>query len=295
MSTTTPAGPVVDVAWVRTHRADLVLADVRWYLDGRSGRTAHRAGHIPGAVWVDLDAVLSGPPSPVGGRHPLPDPAAFARALGGLGIGDGDTVVAYDDSGGGFAARLVWLLRRTGRSAALLDGGLAAWPGELETGDVVRPAVERTPTAWPAELLRSADGVAEAIATGSAVVLDARAPDRYSGETVLPSDLRSGHVPGAVNAPWAANLAADGRFAPVEQLRRHYAELGVTGGSDVVVYCGSGVTACHDLLALELAGFGDAALYPGSWSAWSADPARDIAEGPSPAGSGPAGATGGTA
>lgn len=277
-----PPAPVVDAGWVREHRERIVLADVRWYLDGRSGREAHLTGHLPGAVWVDVDTVLSAPPSESGGRHPLPDEREFARALGTLGIGDDTTVVAYDDSGGAYAARLVWLLRRTGGRAALLDGGLQAWDGGLETGPVVPVPVTRTPVSWPKELLRTADEVEASLAAGTAVVLDARAPDRYSGATVLPSDVRSGHVPGARSAPWAANLTDEGRFAPAARLAAHYAALGVTPGTDVVVYCGSGVTACHDLLALELAGVPTAALYPGSWSAWSADPSRAVATGEEP-------------
>lgn len=270
--------PVVDADWVREHGEGLVLADVRWFLDGRSGYEAYLAGHLPGAVWVDVDTVLSAPPDETEGRHPLPDPAGFARVLGALGIGDGTTVVAYDADGGPYAARLVWLLRRTGRAAALLDGGLAAWPGATETGGVTLPEARLTPVEWPKEVLRTADEVA----AGEAVVLDARAADRYSGETVLPSDIRSGHVPGARSAPWSANITPEGTFATPEQLRERYEALGVREGAEVIVYCGSGVTACHDLLALERAGITGAALYPGSWSAWSADLSRPVATGQEP-------------
>lgn len=270
--------PVVDAEWVREHRDSVVLADVRWFLDGRSGYDAYLAGHLPGAVWVDVDTVLSAPPNETGGRHPLPDPAAFADALGALGIGDRTTVVAYDADGGPYAARLVWLLRRTGRAAALLDGGPAGWPGATETGGVTLPEARLTPVEWPKEALRSADEVA----AGDAVVLDARAADRYSGETVLPSDIRSGHVPGARSAPWSANITGEGTFATPEQLRERYEALGVREGAEVIVYCGSGVTACHDLLALERAGITGAALYPGSWSAWSADLSRPLATGQEP-------------
>ncbi|MFF8422383.1 sulfurtransferase [Streptomyces sp. NPDC015680] len=270
--------PVVDAAWVREHRESLVLVDVRWFLDGRSGHDAYLAGHLPGAVWADVDTVLSAPPDETEGRHPLPDPADFARALGALGIGDGTAVVAYDADGGPYAARLVWLLRRTGRAAALLDGGLSGWPHGTETGAVTLPEAWLTPVEWPTEVLRSADEVA----AGDAVVLDARAADRYSGETVLPTDIRSGHIPGARSAPWSANLTADGTFATPAQLRERYEELGVREGVEVVVYCGSGVTACHDLLALEHAGITGAALYPGSWSAWSADFSRPVATGQEP-------------
>ncbi|MDT3397732.1 sulfurtransferase [Streptomyces sp. B1866] len=274
---TPPLPPVVGPLWARDHRGDLILADVRWYPDGRDGQAAYRAGHLPGAVWVDLDTVLSGPPDDRAGRHPLPHPAAFARALGDLGIGDDAVVVAYDDHGGAFAARLVWLLRRIGRQAALLDGGLAAWPGRLETGRVTLPPVARRPVAWPPERIRFADAVARAAATGSAAVLDARAPYRHSGSTVPPADARPGHVPGAVHAPWTANLATDGTFAPPRRLRERYRSLGVTAGRDVIVYCGSGVTACHDLLALELIGVDTAALYPGTGSGWPAAQDRPAA------------------
>ncbi|MGW0857047.1 sulfurtransferase [Streptomyces sp. NPDC002690] len=270
--------PVVDAAWVRERLGALVLADVRWFLDGRSGRDAYRAGHLPGAVWVDVDTVLSAPADEVEGRHPLPDPEEFARALGALSVGDGTTVVAYDADGGAYAARLVWLLRSTGRPAALLDGGLAAWEGERETGDVTPVPAVLTPVDWPRKLLRTADEVA----SGEAVVLDARAADRYSGAVVLPSDKASGHVPGARSAPWAGNLAPDGSFHTPERLRERFRALGVEEGTGVVVYCGSGVTACHDLLALERAGVTGAALYPGSWSAWSADPSRPVATGQDP-------------
>ncbi|HJQ47103.1 MAG TPA: sulfurtransferase [Amycolatopsis sp.] len=270
--------PVLDSAWLRAHLEEVVVADVRWYLDGRSGREAYRDGHIQGAVWVDLDTVLAGPATTAGGRHPVPDATDFALGLGALGIGDGTTVVAYDDNHGAYAARLVWLLRRTGRNAALLDAGLAAWDGKLETGYVQPSPVPHTVVEWPPDLFRTADDVTAALASGSAVVLDARAADRYTGENVLPSDVRSGHIPGARSAPWADNLAGDGSFASPEKLREHYGKRGVTRETDVVVYCGSGVTACHDLLALERAGVGSTALYPGSWSAWSADLARPVAE-----------------
>lgn len=277
--------PTVDADWLRAHRDEVVVADVRWYPDGSSGHDGYLAGHLPGAVWVDLETVLSGPPTSAGGRHPLPDPGHFARELGRLGIGDGATVVAYDDHSGGFAARLVWLLRRTGRSAALLDGGLDAWPHDArQTGGATLPEATLTPVDWPRASFRHSDEVAAALRSGAAVVLDARAAERYSGDQVLPTDPRSGHIPGARNAPWADNLTDQGTFAPTERLRARYAELGVTPGTEVVVHCGSGVTACHDLLALEAAGVAGAALYTGSWSAWSADPERPVSQGAEPGG-----------
>ncbi|WP_218566082.1 sulfurtransferase [Vallicoccus soli] len=260
--------PVVDADWLHAHRGEVVLADVRWYLDGRSGRTAYREGHLPGAVHVDLDRVLAAPPSADGGRHPLPDPAAFAEGLGALGVGDGQAVVAYDDAGGTVAARLVWLLRALGEPAALLDGGLAAGSAEagaLETADVRLPPAPRTPRPWPGALLADADDAADP----AHVVLDARDAARYRGE-VEPVDPRPGHVPGAVSLPARGALGPDGRFLPPAALRERFAAAGADGGRPVVAYCGSGVTACHVLLAMEHAGLGRGRLYPGSWSAWSA-------------------------
>lgn len=274
-----PVVTVEELADLRRRDAPVVVADVRWYLDGRSGRAAFEAGHVPGAVFVDLDAVLAAPPSPTEGRHPLPDPQVFADGLGALGVGDDTVVVAYDDAGGAVAARLVWLLRVTGRRAALLDGGLPAWAGPVESGRVEPPEARTlTPRPWPAERLATAADLAD---RRPDVVVDARAPERYRGD-VEPVDARVGHVPGAVNVPTATNLDADGRFLPPDSLRSRYTVAGVREGTDVVVYCGSGVTACHDLLAMERAGLGLGRLYPGSWSAWAADPDRPVATGPAP-------------
>ena len=166
--------PVVDVAWLREHGDGVVLADVRWYLDGRSGRDAYDGGHLPGAVFVDLDRWLAGAGTPADGRHPLPAPEHFARGMAELGIGERDTVVAYDDAGGVMAARLVWLLRATGHEAALLDGGIDAWEGPLETEAPRRSPAEFTPVAWPAERLASPDDAADP----ANVVLDARTRER---------------------------------------------------------------------------------------------------------------------
>ena len=259
-------------------RPDVVVADVRWYLDGRSGRAAYEAGHVPGAVFVDLDAVLAGDPSTGEGRHPLPDPGEFAGHLGRLGIGPADTVVAYDDAGGAVAARLWWMLRATGQpDVAVLDGGLAAWTGPLETGPgTARPVVARAPVPWPRAAIADADEVA-AISEGRSggVLLDARAAERYRGE-VEPIDARAGHIPGARNVPVAGNLdPATGRFLDAAALRERYAE----DGAGVVAYCGSGVNACHTLLALEVAGLPGGRLFPGSWSAWSARGDRPVATG----------------
>jgi thiosulfate/3-mercaptopyruvate sulfurtransferase len=267
-------GPVVDAAWLRAHRADVAIADVRWYLDGRSGRAAYDAGHVAGAVFVDLDIWLSGDPSPRAGRHPLPDPQVFARGMAELGIGDEDTVVAYDDAGGVIAARLVWMLRVTGHAAALLDGGLAAWDGALETASGSRPPARFTPVPWPLDRLASIDEAADP----ANVVLDARQRERYLGAPD-PVDARSGHIPGARSLPCRENLDETGRFLPVDELRRRLSAVGVGPSAPVVSYCGSGVTACHNLLAMEHAGMGAGRLYPGSWSQWSHDAGRPVATG----------------
>ncbi|WP_067495813.1 sulfurtransferase [Actinoplanes sp. TFC3] len=258
--------PVVDLAWVQEHPDRVVLADVRWYLDGRSGWEAFLRGHLPGAVFVDLDEWLAAPASPAEGRHPLPDPAVFAEGLGKAGIKDENIIIAYDDSGGVVAARLVWMLRATGREAALLDGGLRTYRGKIETGPPTRTPEVFSVRPWPNDRLASPDEVA---GRGSAVVLDARDAARYRGDTE-PVDPRAGHIPGARNLPCRDNLDESGRFLPVAELRERFAGVGVRAGSDVISYCGSGVTACHNLLALEHAGLGTGRLYPGSWSQWSA-------------------------
>jgi thiosulfate/3-mercaptopyruvate sulfurtransferase len=268
--------PLVDAAWLRDHRDAVVVADVRWYLDDRDGRTAYEAGHVPGAVFVDVDRDLAAPGSPAEGRHPLPDPAAFAAAMGRVGIGDDDVVVAYDDQGGVMAARLVWMLRAIGHDAALLDGGIAAWDGPLETG-AAHPEQKRfTPTPWPDDRVASID---EAADTDSNVVLDARQRERYLGEpNVL--DPRAGHIPGARSLPARENVDEAGRFLPIDELRRRLAAVGIDrADTPVVSSCGSGVTACHNLLVMEHAGVGHGRLYPGSWSQWAADPARPAATG----------------
>lgn len=255
--------PFVDLD--RALRDDVVLVDVRWYLDGRSGRAAYDAGHLPGAVRVDLDRVLAGPPSPQAGRHPLPEPRVFAAGLAEVGIAPDSTVVAYDDAGGVVAARLVWLLRALGVPAALLDGGLAAYDGPLETEPAVRARAEFPARPWPAELFADL-----AAATGPGVVLlDARDRERYRGD-VEPVDVRAGHVPGARSLPARSHLDERGRLLPVPVLRERLAAGGVSPGAQVVSSCGSGVTACHTLLVLEHAGFGPGRLWPGSWSQYAA-------------------------
>lgn len=277
-----PIPPVVDADALARLQADreVVLADVRWSLDGSEGEATYLAGHLPDAVFVDLDTVLSGPGAPTDGRHPLPDAARFAAGLGALGIGEDVTVVAYDQGGGASAGRLVWLLRVLGQPAALLDGGLRAWTGPLASGPTHRAPVTRQVVPWPAARFADADEVARLAADPTAVVVDARAGARYRGE-VEPIDPRAGHVPGAVNVPVDDNLAADGRFHDEGALLARWEPTGVFAADEVVAYCGSGVNAALDLLVLEHLGR-PGRLYVGSWSGWSADPERPAATGPEP-------------
>ncbi|TDC54184.1 sulfurtransferase [Jiangella ureilytica] len=255
-----------------------VLLDVRWKLGDPHGHDHYLAGHLPGAVYADLETELSAPPSPADGRHPLPDVAVLQRAARRWGVRDGDTVVVYDDLGGMSAARAWWLLRWAGLSdVRLLDGGLSAWTtagGALESGSVTPPTGDVTLRPGALATL-SADDAAALPADG--VLLDARAAERFRGE-VEPVDPRAGHIPGALSAPTADNLDPAGRFLPAGDLRARFAALGVDGTRPVGVYCGSGVTAAHELAALAVAGI-DATLYPGSWSQWSADESRPAATG----------------
>jgi thiosulfate/3-mercaptopyruvate sulfurtransferase len=277
-------GPLVDAAWLAAHAGEVAIVDVRWYPDGRSGRAAHEAGHIPGARYLDMDVDLSAAPSPEGGRHPLPDPEQFAVALGVAGVGDATPVVAYDDARGSLAARLWWMLRVLGHPVAVLDGGLAAWAGPLATGGEAAPAAAFTPRPWPPSRFLTADELATAVGQDGVLVVDARAAGRYEGTEASALDPRPGHVPGARSAPWMANVdAASGRFLANDQLAERWRDLGADQAERIVAYCGSGVTACHDLLALEVAGLGGrTALFTGSWSAWGADPTRPAAVGGDP-------------
>jgi thiosulfate/3-mercaptopyruvate sulfurtransferase len=244
------------------------VADVRWYLATPDrGRADFAAGHLPGAVFVDLDAVLATHPGP--GRHPLPPRDVFAAAMGGLGFGDDDLVVAYDDATGSVAARLWWMLRDIGHDrVAVLDGGIQAWVGAGLPLETTPPeVVPATMTVRPT-LTRTIDRETLAARLGEVVVIDARAPERYRGETE-PIDPVAGHIPSARNVPHAENVASDLRFLPARMLSARYQDAGATPGADVVVYCGSGVTACHDVLAMTVAGLPEPMLYPGSWSDWS--------------------------
>jgi thiosulfate/3-mercaptopyruvate sulfurtransferase len=264
------------VADCLTSGEDVVVCDVRWYLDGRSGREAYRTEHIAGAIFVSIDDDLAAHDRPpYEGRHPLPSAEQFAAALGRRGIANTATVIAYDDSGGGTAGRLVVMLRAIGQSAALLDGGLAAWPGERRSGDEERPATERSTVDWPPDRFVDADQLVALQANTGTVVIDARSAERYRGEPFA-LDPRLGHIPGARNVPWASLIDPDTkRFVDRDQLRSRLAAVGIDEDSDVVASCGSGVSACADLIALEAAGFRPGRLFVASWSGWASDPSRN--------------------
>jgi thiosulfate/3-mercaptopyruvate sulfurtransferase len=274
MTTTCPI--LVDEPWVLAH-PDVIVADVRWYLDGRDGRAAFEEDHIASAVFVDLNTDLSGLGRATDGRHPLPSPEGFAVNLGRLGIGEHDTVVAYDDSGGGTAGRLVWMLRAIGRNAALLDGGLKTWSGARATGPSMQREPTKVPTVrWPQDKLVRVDEIAQRAGT-TLTVLDARSAERYRGENE-PVEARAGHIPGAVSAPWNQNLdPATGRFLSAEELRARFVALGVGEDDEVAGSCGSGVSTCANLIALEIAGFANTKLFVPSFSGWAADPNRPVA------------------
>jgi thiosulfate/3-mercaptopyruvate sulfurtransferase len=249
--------------------------DVRWSLDpARQGLEAYRAGHLPGALFMDLDRDLSAPGGRRGGplgRHPWPPPQQVERVMGAAGIGAETTVVAYDDQAGAYAARLWYVLDAHGHHrAAVLDGGLAKWVAEGRPLETAVPVVASS--RFTARLRPGAVATKQEVAAAGPdrLVLDARAAERYRGETE-PIDPRAGRVPGARSAPYARNLTADAQpvFLSAETLRERYGALGAAE-REPVVYCGSGVTACHDLLALRLAGLGGR-LYAGSWSEWSSD------------------------
>jgi thiosulfate/3-mercaptopyruvate sulfurtransferase len=280
MTATSPLIDADDLA-DRLEREFPALLDVRWALGDRHGHERYLAGHIPGAVFADLDRELSAPPSAEGGRHPLPELASLEAAARRWGVCAGGAVVAYDDSGGMAAARAWWLLGWAGvDDVRILDGGLAAWTRSgrrLEAGEAVAAAGNVVLHGGGRAVL-DADGAAALARQG--LLLDARAAERYRGD-VEPVDPRSGHIPGAISAPTTENLAADARFLDAARLRERFERLGAERGRAIGVYCGSGVSATHQIAALAVAGF-DAALFPGSWSAWSADPARPAAVGDAP-------------
>ncbi|WP_348790189.1 sulfurtransferase [Leifsonia sp. NPDC080035] len=255
------------------------VLDVRWKLGGPPGAEEFAKGHIPSAVYVDLDTELAGHGEPTDGRHPLPDEADFQAAARRWGLRSGDAVVVYDAVSGTSAARLWWLLRHAGVSdVRVLDGGLEAWvaAGGRLGAQGARPEPGDIRLRFGA--LPTLDADAAAALPGRGVLLDARAGERFRGE-VEPVDPRAGHIPGAVSAPTSATLAPDGRMLAAPELAAHFAALGVGPDTAVGVYCGSGVTAAHAALALEAAGLPVPALYPGSFSAWSNDPSRPVATG----------------
>jgi thiosulfate/3-mercaptopyruvate sulfurtransferase len=267
--------------------APVVVLDVRWALGDTGGRERYRAGHVPGAVFVDLESELAAPPSPALGRHPLPALADLEAAARRWGVRTGVPVVVHDDGPAMAAARAWWLLRWAGvPDVRILDGGWAAWAasgGPRATGEETATVPGDVRLAPGGLAVVDADAVARLAAPGpdgapaTGVVLDARAAERFRGE-VEPVDPRAGHVPGAVSAPTAANVGPDGRFLAADVLAQRFSVLGADGSRPVAVYCGSGVTAAHEIAALAVAGV-DAALYPGSWSQWSNDPDRPAATG----------------
>jgi thiosulfate/3-mercaptopyruvate sulfurtransferase len=256
-----------------------VVLDVRWRLDAPDGRDAYRAGHVPTAQYVSLDDELAAHGAATDGRHPLPDPARLQASVRGWGVDEGDDIVVYDDWNSYAAARAWWVLTDAGLRVRVLDGGLAAWRAgglPLDTGDAMAPEPGDATIASGALRQLSIDDAAERGASG--ILLDARAGERYRGE-VEPLDPRAGHIPGAVSAPTSENHDDLGRFLPADALLTRFAELGVTETAGV--YCGSGVTAAHTVLALRLAGL-DGELYAGSWSQWANRPERAVATGPAP-------------
>lgn len=279
---------------IRTEELAQHLGDPRWVVvdcrftlsDARVGPAAFRASRIPGARYLHLEQDLSAPKTPVSGRHPLPSPETLALRLAACGITAESQIVVYDDAFGSIAARLWWMLRWLGHdTVALLDGGFQKWKREkrpLETGDPSVPAAGRFDPRPGRSVWTDAAEVEQTLGSGAAVLIDARAPERYAGEEE-PFDPIPGHIPGAINRPWEDNLEIDGTFLAPAELREAYGPLvdGVAP-ADVIHVCGSGVTACHNLLAMEIAGLGGSRLYPGSWSEWITDPKHPIATGENP-------------
>ena len=268
-------GPLVDVGWLHDHLGDahVRVIDFRWYLQGRDGHDEYARGHVPGAVFVDLEDVTG---KEGGGRHPLPGRAEFQEEMRRAGVSSNTKVVVYDDQGAAVAARLWFLLGLFGHPAqAVLDGGIGAWGGPLETEAPAVPRGDFTAREPDRSRVLDFEGV---MALGDVPVVDARVPPRYRGETE-PIDPKAGHIPGALNRPFGDNVNPDGRFKPPAELRRELEALGA--GQGAVFYCGSGVNATNHLLAMEIAGLPNARLYAGSWSDWSN---RDlpVATGPKP-------------
>ncbi len=272
--------PLISTTELRTLLGSVTVLDIRYRTSGQSGPGEYSLGHVPGAVYVDLDTELAGVPG-TGGRHPLPQTSAFQVAMRRAGVANDRPVVVYDDWTAQAAGRAWWLLRFHGHAEVrVLDGGWSAWvadDGEVEAGVNINPRPGDF-TARPGQLhVTEADRVLD-----HPIIIDARAPERYRGEHE-PIDAVAGHIPGALNVPASTNLQADGRFRPPEQLKALYEAAGVPTGclQEIAVYCGSGVTAVHDIIALETIGV-PATLYPGSWSDWITDPTRPVATSESP-------------
>ncbi|GAB4559611.1 MAG: sulfurtransferase [Rhizobacter sp.] len=271
--------PLISASELLARRPQPVLLDCSFDLaDPSAGERSYREGHLPGAIYVHLDRDLSGPKTGRNGRHPLRERSDYAQWMGAVGIAPGTPVVAYDRQGSMLAVRAWWVLRWMGHAdVAVLDGGLPAWQaaGGALSSDLPRitelPAYPLQPAALPT---LNADQLQARLA--EVRVIDARAPERYRGE-VEPLDAVAGHIPGALNRCFKDNLQTDGRFKPADQLRAEFAPL--LDGRPVVHQCGSGVTACHNLLAMEVAGLGPGSLYPGSWSEWSSEPSRPMVRG----------------
>lgn len=270
--------PLISAAELNLLLGDVAVLDVRYKMGGPGGAAEYARGHVPDAQYVDMDHALAGEPGPRG-RHPLPDVKKFGAAMRWCGVFADLPVVVYDDWEGRAAARAWWLLRHHGHSdVRVLDGGWSAWlaaGGAVEEGMRLPMRGDFDPVPGALPVIEVDDALAFA---DRAVLIDARNPERYAGE-VEPVDPVAGHIPGAVNVPTGTNLRADGTFRSAAEIAALYAAEGVTDQTEVGVYCGSGVTAAHDILALAYAGI-DAALYPGSWSEWVADPRRPVATGP---------------
>jgi thiosulfate/3-mercaptopyruvate sulfurtransferase len=274
---------LISTAVLALHMDESVVVDCRSKLDDEAwGEEHYRTAHIPGAVYADLNRDLSGPKTGTNGRHPIPDPNTLAHTFGRLGIASGVQVVAYDQDNGMWASRLWWLLRWLGHDAvAVLDGGLSKWIAEgRPTASGVEQQMPRVFAGTPrADMTLDVNAVASRLGSREWRLVDARAPERYRGEKE-PVDRTPGHIPGAVNHFFGSNVAADGTFRTPEELRAHFAPaLGGAAPDHVICYCGSGVTACHNLLAMEHAGIRGPKLYVGSWSEWSADPSRPVERG----------------
>jgi thiosulfate/3-mercaptopyruvate sulfurtransferase len=282
-----PFTTLIDVDSLIALEGPVALLDCRFDLsDPGAGRQAYAAGHIPGARYADLNRDLSSPVTPASGRHPLPEPQELAGYFAAAGIGDHTQVIAYDEANGSYAARAWWLLNWLGHAdVAVLDGGFKAWTAAgapVEAGEPPpAPGGAKPPFTVrlrPETVLTAAD-VQRALEDPRRLLVDARAAERFAG-TVEPLDRVAGHVPGAVNHPFTANLRSDGRFLPAGELRRRWlTRLAGTEPSDTILMCGSGVTACHNILAMTSAGLPGGRLYAGSWSEWIRDPERPVARG----------------